>query len=167
MKSIFEKVKENKKIAIIAAIIVMVIIVILILLGGHKDNSVDSLKTTYSDGKTITYSKLTKKFKDTRKITIKNTSNKPIIYDLRWFNVQNTLTKQDDLLYEISCKGDGCQSITSSVLPTSDFPLFVNIKLDANKKHVYTISLRYKGSEKKAKFTGELKPLVINYDDAK
>lgn len=167
MENIFERIKENKKIVIIVAAVVIVIIIIFILLSGYKDNSVDSLKTTYSDGKTITYSKFTKKFKETRTITIENTSNKQMTYDLRWFKVENTLAKQDDLIYEISCKGDNCQSMASSVLPTSDFPLFVNVKIDSNKKQVYTISLRYKGSEKKAKFTGELKPLVINYDDDK
>ena len=161
----FEKLKENKKIAIIAAIIVVVIVAaVVLLLCCNKESSASNLKTTYSKGRTITYDKFSKKFKETRTITLENTSDEPIIYDLRWFKVENTLTKQDKFVYEISCKGDGCQSISPSTLPASDFPLFANIKLDGNKKHVYTISINFKGSEKKAKFTGELRPLVIDYN---
>ena len=161
----FEKIKENKKVAIIMALMVIVIVVLLVLLCCSKCDSTSSLKATYSDGKAISYDKFTKKFNKTRKITIENTSSKPVIYDLRWFKVENTLAKQDKFVYEISCKGDGCQSISPSTLPASDFPLFANIKLEGNKKHEYTISLKFKGSEKKAKFTGELKPLVVEYDN--
>ena len=162
----FEKLKENKKIAIIAAIIVVVVIVVVLLLCCSKGGSANSLKTTYSGGTAITYEQFTKKFSKTRKITIENTSNNLVIYDLRWFKVENTLANQNNFMYEITCEGEGCQSISSSSLPASDFPLFANIKLEGKKKHVYTISLKFKGSEKKAKFTGELRPLVINYDDA-
>ena len=163
-----EKLKENKKIAIIAAIIVVVVVAAVLFLCCNKGGSAGSLKVKYSDGRTITYNKFSKKLKESRTITIENTSKEPVTYDLRWFKVENTLSKQDDLLYEISCKGDACQSITSSALPASDFPLFANIKLEGKKKHVYTISIRYKGkgNEKNTKFTGELRPLVVSYDDA-
>ncbi len=164
-----EKLKNNKKVValLVAAIVVVVVIILVLCCSGNSfSNSSEGLKVTYSDEKVIKYNKFAKNFKKTRTITIENTSDKPVVYDLRWFNVQNTLSKQDKFTYEVTCKGDNCQTSGKSPMPASDFPIFINATLEGKKKLVYTISMKFKGSEKNVKFTGELRPLIINSDNA-
>ena len=163
-----EKLKDNKKvIALLVAAVVMTALLVWFLCSRcTSSNYSQDLKVTYSDGEVIKYNDFSKKFKKTRKITIENTSNKPITYDMRWFNVQNTLTKQDKFTYEINCKGDNCQTSGKSPMPASDFPIFINTIIESKKKLVYTISIEFKGSEKKVNFTGELRPLVISSNNA-
>ena len=163
-----EKLKDNKKvIALLVAAVVMTAVLVWFLCSRcTSSNDSQGLKVTYSDGEVIKYDNFTKKFTKTKKITIENTSKKPITYDMRWFNVQNTLMKQDKFTYEITCKGDNCQTSGKLPMPASDFPIFVNTVIESKKKLVYTISIEFKGSEKNVNFTGELRPLVISSNNA-
>ena len=159
MEEIKKFLAENKKVKLIVA--TLLIIIVLLILFFTNCTSKEDLKVTYSKGEEFAYTKFTKKFDDKRTITIENKTDKQVTYDLRWYNVQNTLTKQDKFVYEITCKGEACQTIGESQMPGSAYPIFINIVIGPKKKHVYTVSLKYKGSEKKVKFTGILKPLVV------
>ncbi len=155
-KKISNILKDKKKLGIVISAFLLVIIVILNIY--NRSNRTDNIPLVieYSDGTFVKYDDFSKKFTDTRTITIKNNTGNVKVYSLRWRNMINTIKEQNLFLYEIKCEGYECKSITPSQIPPVDVPIFSDIYLEAMQSQKYTIKFIYKGSEKGAKFSGDL-----------
>lgn len=128
-------------------------------------DSKNKIHVTYNKNKTISFDDFSKGFKENRVITVENKSNKNITYDIRWYKVTNILKKQNDFLYEMECSGKECKTLGISQIPVVDAPVLEEIKIRPKQKQVFTIKFTYKGSEKDAKFTGELRPVENKSND--
>lgn len=85
-----------------------------------------------------------------------NNSDTLISVTMKWVMVDNKLKDQNKFLYEISCKGDNCMSITPSQVPVADSPVFTDMYIELYNRQEYTIKIKYTGSEKNASFRGKL-----------
>ena len=148
---------NKKKIFIIIGILVFILLIFLIIFSNrdNKDNN-ELINVEYKNGKVISYNKFDNSFKEKRTIIVENKNNFTVNYSLKWYKVTNTLKKQNNFLYEISCTGDRCKELGTSQIPVVDAPVFEQVKIRPNSKQVYTINIIYKGKEKKVKFKGKL-----------
>lgn len=145
--------------------IIISIIVVFLLLGGfllirenynNKHDKMNDLTITYKEGKIINIKKFKKKFTEKRTITIKNNSKENKAYSLEWKDVSNSLEKQDKFIYKINCTGDRCATLGISQVPVVGFQVYPQVLIEAGKTQTYTVELKYNGSEKDAKFKGQL-----------
>lgn len=142
----------------------MGVIIAIILLGGillvrgcaKRNDSAYNIKSSYSDGRLIVFDSFSKNFTSGRTITVKNKSNKTMTYSLEWEGVSNTLKKQNAFLYELVCDEEDCAHLGKSQVPVTDFSINDKVTIGAHKTHKYKVIFTYKGSEKDAKFIGEL-----------
>lgn len=155
-----EKLKNKKVIIFIVGFILLVLIGIFLFIKFTNDDK-SHIAVTYKPNSKIEYNDFSKKFEDKRTITVKNTSKEDVKYDLRWFNVENTLTKQNKFIYSITCKGKKCDELGISQVPVADAPVFTNLTLAPGETHVLSVSIKNIDTDKDVKFTGELKPVEV------
>lgn len=146
----------KNKIVIIAIAIILIVLVALVFSFGKGKDKVNDLVVNYSKGEEIKFHKFSKNFKETRTITIKNTSKEPKTYSLEWIDVTNTLKKQNKFVYEIKGSGDRVAELGKSQVPVADSVVFTQVLIEAEKTQTYTITFTYSGNED-ANFTGKLK----------
>ncbi len=94
-----------------------------------------------------------------KNFTVKNTStaDKSLTYDLILQNISNTFTRQQDIVFKITCKsssgtclGSGTKIGTSGdgttelQFPASDVTLFTSSSIPKGVTHTYSIYFRYK-----------------------
>ena len=137
-------IKDKKKLVILI-VLILIIVWIIIFINNRKNTK--ELDIKYSYDKEINYTKFTKHFDDKETIKIVNNTDKVKVYSIKWINVENTLKYQNKFLYEISCEGDNCNTISPSQMPVADFPLFIDIYLNKYQKQKYTIKFKYKGKK--------------------
>ena len=159
---------KNKKVLII-------VLVLVLLLGGFflirdfcsKNDEMNDLKITYSEGKKISFRNLKKDFKEERTITVENNSKENKTYSLEWVKVNNSLKKQNTFLYSIKCTGDRCAELGKSQVPVAGSNVYTQVLIEPGKKQTYTVSFEYTGSEKKASFKGMLQVYSKKVDEKK
>lgn len=82
-------------------------------------------------------------------IDVENIGSKTVTYDLVWQSITNNLTRQQDLVYEISCSsnvsGNTCSGITETQVPATGTNILVldEVSIEAGEKHTYTITITY------------------------
>ena len=159
---LLKKIYNDKKKLLLCVIGVIIVVTLLILIPEarkdmtNKKSNYGDYEVLYRDGKIIKYNNFKKKFADTKTITIRNHTREVKVYSIKWVMVNNTLKKQNKLLYELSCEGDGCVTISPSQVPAADGLVISDIYLESGKAHEYTVKIKYDGSEKDASFTGKL-----------
>lgn len=149
---------NNKKLILIIVVLLLGVLLLVVNIHNRSSQKKIDLYVEYSNGTLVKYDDFSKKFTDTRTITIRNNTKDFKIYSLRWKNLNNTLKKQNLFLYEIKCEGDSCQTISPSQIPPSNANVIVfsDIFLEMKQEQKFTIKFIYKGSEKDAKFSGDL-----------
>ena len=152
-----KKLTKNQLMIIAVVAVVLIVIIALIINKLNKIDSMNDLKITYNKGQTIQYSNFKKNFTEERTITVKNTSKESRTFSLEWEGVENTLTKQNNFTYEIKCTGDRCATLGMSQVPVAGFKVYQLVLIEGGQTQTYTVIFTYKGSEKKAHFTGRLK----------
>ena len=157
---------EKRRISITIICVLVIVIVLFLLLRSNKTEKMNDLKVTYSD-KEISFNNFSKPFKAEQTITIENTSKENKTYSLEWSDVSNTLKKQNVFLYEIKCEGERCATLGKSQVPVASSVVYTQALIEGHKKQTYTIIFNYNGSEKNAKFKGNLKVYSKEIDKKK
>ena len=148
----------NKHIAIIVVAVILIGIITTVIVNHcNKVDSMNDLKITYNDGKVMKFSNFEKDFTTEKTITVKNESKENKTFSLEWEGVENSLQKQNNFTYEIKCTGPRCATLGTSQVPVAGFKVFPQVLIEAGKTQTYTVSLKYKGSEKNVSFKGSLK----------
>ena len=135
---------------------IIIVLIIVHFYDANRTVKTSNMEVKYFDGKILDYKNFSKPFEDTRVIRVMNNSSTVRSITLKWVMVSNNLKKQNKFLYDISCEGDNCLSITPSQVPVADSTIFTDIYLESFRKQEYTIKLKYTGSEKNASFSGKL-----------
>ena len=151
--------KRNRLIVLIICIIVIVLLIGFFIRNNYqnKNDKMNDLKISYSDGKDIKFNSFTNNFTEERTITVENISKENKTYSLEWTDINNTLSKQNNFTYEIKCSGSRCAELGKSQVPVASSVVYQQVLIEPSKKQEYKIIFTYNGSEKKANFKGKLK----------
>lgn len=103
------------------------------------------------------YNNFNKKFKEKIKLKIESNPNKLKVISIKWSSVENTVKYANRFLYEITCEGSKCNSVSFSQIPAFDFTLFSNIYIEPGYDQEYTIKIIYNGkNDSLGYFKGEI-----------
>ena len=155
--------KKRNKYIIAAIIIVITIAFIPIIIYTFDINNrfsfvdkTNSLLVDYKYDINRNYTDFSKHFTDKQIIHVENKSDELKVLSVKWIDVENTLKYKNKFLYEISCEGVKCSSISLSQMPDFDFSLFSNVYLEPGYDQYYTVKFSYIGpKDEKGYFKGK------------
>ena len=98
----------------------------------------------YNDGKDISLSGVLPGQTFIKTVTVENTGNKAMTYDLALIDVTNNLTRPQDLVYSVTGSGMATAvNITNQQFPNANGNLVNDIEIAPGTTHTYTISIVY------------------------
>lgn len=157
LKKIKNYYNNNKKLCNRIILVSIIMIVLIIIYSGSTRNytsdinknydtnqMINGLKIKYENGQEIELTKFKHKFTAEKTITIKNTTDNYVKYNLEWKDVTNTLKEQSALIYELKGKGNNVGNVSQSQAPVTSSKLLSNLIVSPRKKHTYKLIFTYK-----------------------
>lgn len=103
----------------------------------------------YTDLTLISNQEMIPGWSTNKTVDVENLGTKNITYDLIWQSITNNLSRQQDLVYQISCTsniiGNTCLGKSQTQIPNTgtDISILSSINLAVNEIHTYTITVTY------------------------
>lgn len=98
----------------------------------------------YNDGKDISLAGVLPGQTFIKTVTVENTGNKTMSYDLALIDVTNTLGRQQDLVYSIAGSGMATTvNVTNQQFPNANGNLISDMEIAPGETHTYTITIVY------------------------
>lgn len=154
-----KKILKDKKVLLLLIVLFLIIIGIIFIFINDNTKVDNNVSFKNLDKKEIKIEKVKNGYEFEKEIVVSNTTNKDVIYDLVWVDVDNEFKTQSDLLYSISSTGDGAVKVGTSQVPVVDSPIMTKIKLKKGLVHTYKLKIWYDKSKNSkdndlSKFTG-------------